>query len=171
MLAPAPTSASEAPAGGSGPLSKRTPGSANVPQSPTLASPSAGQRRKSRNLARSPEAAAPSPVLSPGSAQRLTAEQQVVLKAALRGESFFFTGGAGTGKSFLLHELLRRLPPATTFATATTGIAACAIGGVTIHHWAGIGDGEKPMAELARNASRRSGPQWHAARTLVVDEV
>jgi len=26
-------------------------------------------------------------------------EQQAVLKAALRGESFFFTGGAGTGKS------------------------------------------------------------------------
>jgi ATP-dependent DNA helicase PIF1 len=171
MLAPAPASTSQALAGDGGPLFKRTPGSANIPQSPTIASPAASQQRKSRNLARSPAGMAPSPVLSPGSAHRLSAEQQVVLKAALRGESFFFTGGAGTGKSFLLHELLRRLPAATTFATATTGIAACAIGGVTLHHWAGIGDGEKPMAELARNASRRSGPQWHAAKTLIVDEV
>jgi ATP-dependent DNA helicase PIF1 len=142
-----------------------------VPQSPTLASPAARQQRKSRNLARSPAGTPPSPALSPASVQRLSAEQQEVLKAALRGESFFFTGGAGTGKSFLLRELLRRLSAATTFATATTGNAACAIGGVTLHHWAGIGDGEKPMEELARNASRRSGPQWHAAKTLVVDEV
>ena len=48
----------------------------------------------------------------------------------LDGKSVFFTGGAGVGKSFLLKEILRRLPTASTFATATTGVAACAIGGV-----------------------------------------
>lgn len=99
------------------------------------------------------------PELSPASKDRLTPEQQKVrgagiwgtcitmtdrpcflmqsgtsarqvLLEVLDGKSVFFTGGAGTGKSFLLKEILRRLPAASTFATATTGIAACAIGGV-----------------------------------------
>ena len=64
-----------------------------------------------------------------------------MLRAALSGTSLFFTGGAGTGKSFLLREIIKRLPAATTFATASTGVAACHIGGVTLHYFAGIGGG------------------------------
>ena len=79
--------------------------------------------------------------------------------------------GAGVGKSFLLKYLLSKLPTATTFVTASTGIAACALGGVTIHHWAGIGGGERPIKELIEIARRKRGRQWRAATCLIIDEV
>ncbi|EOD36452.1 hypothetical protein EMIHUDRAFT_252361, partial [Emiliania huxleyi CCMP1516] len=97
------------------PLAKRTPAAANVAASPSLASPTVVSRRKARDLRPSPGSLPlrPSPVLSPSTRQALSEErqprsgprwrtvimqeQQAVLKAALRGESFFFTGGAGTG--------------------------------------------------------------------------
>ena len=40
---------------------------------------------------------------------RLSAEQRHVLEAALEGRSLFFTGRAGTGKSFLLREIIAQL--------------------------------------------------------------
>jgi ATP-dependent DNA helicase PIF1 len=94
-----------------------------------------------------------------------------VLRAVLEGHSVFFTGGAGVGKSFLLKQIVRRLPQRTTFVTASTGIAACAVGGVTIHHWAGVGSTERPVAEMTAQAMRTRGAQWRAAKTLVIDEV
>jgi hypothetical protein len=40
---------------------------------------------------------------------------------------------AGTGKSLLLKHILRALPAGTTFVTASTGLAASALGGTTIN--------------------------------------
>ena len=103
----------------------------------------------------------------------LTAQQQEVLRdVVLGGKSVFFTGGAGVGKSHLLRRIVARLDPRTTFVTASTGLAACAIGGVTVHHWAGIGGcAGRPLAEVVDAARRRRGLQWRAATTLVIDEV
>lgn len=67
-----------------------------------------------------------------------TAEQQEVIKAVRGGRSVFFTGSAGTGKTFLLKKLIGVLPPEGTFITASTGAAACHIGGTTLHAFAGI---------------------------------
>ena len=53
------------------------------------------------------------------------------------GHSVFFTGCAGTGKSLLLKHILRSLPKDTTFVTASTGLAASALGGTTINAFAG----------------------------------
>lgn len=59
---------------------------------------------------------------------RLNDEQNQVLKACLDGKNTFFTGSAGTGKSFLLRKIVSVLPPDGTIATASTGVAACLIG-------------------------------------------
>ncbi len=81
-----------------------------------------------------PSPAAPA-TASPADA--LSADQQLVYDTALSGENVFFTAPAGTGKSFLLKRLVIALREkhgeGAVFVTASTGIAACAVGGVTIH--------------------------------------
>ena len=66
---------------------------------------------------------------------KLTAAVCVCVCSA--GDSVFFTGCAGTGKSLLLKHILRALPCDTAFVTASTGMAASALGGTTINAFAG----------------------------------
>ena len=72
--------------------------------------------------------ACPGAVGAVAAARVLTGSQMHVLEAAREGRSFFFTGSAGTGKSLVLNEIVKTLPPALTAVTASTGAAACAIG-------------------------------------------
>lgn len=67
----------------------------------------------------------------------LSKEQREVLALVKTGASIFFTGSAGTGKTFLLKRIINALPPNSTFVTASTGIAATHIGGSTVHSFAG----------------------------------
>lgn len=160
------------------PMAPSTASSVNSPK-PTSRFPagnSAAATAPNRKMERpTVESTSPSASLSPTTARMLTSQQQEVLRSViLGGKSVFFTGGAGTGKSFLLKQIVARLDPRTTFVTASTGIAACAVGGTTIHHFAGIGGfslADKPVDELVRMAISRRGAQWRAAKTLVIDEV
>ena len=150
------------------PLGPMTPGRANEAGSPT---PGVKKGREP-NSSPSQRATPPGPPqLSPHAQASMTSEQQRVLLDVLSGHSVFFTGGAGVGKSHLLGEIVKRLPADTTHVTATTGIAACAVGGMTVHSWAGIGGGGGTVADLASQALRRRGLQWRAAKVLVIDEV
>ena len=111
----------------------------------------------------------------------LTPEQMKVVSAVMEGHSVFYTGGAGTGKSAVLKELRRALPSTTTVFTGTTGVAACAIGGITVHAFAGV-----PVASVRALQSRdmtvtsiveavrrrRDAVQrWKTIKTLVIDEI
>ena len=90
-------------------------------------------------------------------AAELSTGQRAVLQAVLRGKNVFFTGDAGTGKSHLLRaivaELRRARPAGSVFVTASTGIAAVSVGGITLHSFGGIGLGEESaQALLGRSA-------------------
>ncbi|CAG8688472.1 15016_t:CDS:1, partial [Dentiscutata heterogama] len=73
----------------------------------------------------------------------LTEEQKKVVDIVLKGESIFYTGSAGVGKSYLLRYLIKELklkyPEKYNVAvTASTSIAALNINGVTIHNYSNI---------------------------------
>ncbi|GMF36337.1 unnamed protein product [Phytophthora lilii] len=108
---------------------------------------------------------------------QLTVEQERVLKLVAQGKNVFFTGSAGTGKSFLLQHLLKHgcgHAMGRVFATATTGIAAYNIGGMTLHHFAGIDPrAHTSKQELLAQISRKKDAiaRWKLARVLVIDEI
>lgn len=57
--------------------------------------------------------------------------------------------------------------------TASTGLAACNIGGVTLHSFAGIGLGKEPAEDLVKKIRRnaKAKQRWMRTKVLVVDEV
>ncbi|KAK2583374.1 hypothetical protein KPH14_009365 [Odynerus spinipes] len=102
----------------------------------------------------------------------MTEEQSKILDAVLSGKNVFFTGSAGTGKSFLLKKIIAALPPDATMATASTGVAACHIGGITLHQFAGMGLGTGTLEKCFQLASRPSAASvWRKTKHLIIDEI
>jgi ATP-dependent DNA helicase PIF1 len=65
----------------------------------------------------------------------LSDQQKSVIESFEAGKNIFITGGAGSGKSYLLNFLKRNYGQFGLEVTASTGIAAVNIGGATIHSW------------------------------------
>lgn len=107
----------------------------------------------------------------------LSCQQRKVLLAIAAGKSVFLTGSAGTGKSYLLQEAVYTLKNMygsnSVFVTASTGLAACAIGGTTLHSFAGIGLGMGEKRELANkvSAKRDARKRWIECSALIIDEI
>lgn len=100
------------------------------------------------------------------------AEALAILKT---GANVFLTGEPGSGKTHLISEYLsyvraRGLEPAVT---ASTGIAATHLGGMTIHSWSGIGiKTHLTNDDLQRIASNKPiAKRIRRAHVLVIDEV
>lgn len=74
---------------------------------------------------------------------KLAPEQEEILKEILAGKNVFFTGSAGTGKTFLLRYAIKKLKEQTldgiVAVTASTGVAAEQIQGTTLHKFSGVG--------------------------------
>lgn len=66
---------------------------------------------------------------------QLSSKQSTFLASALQGQNIFLTGKAGTGKTFIVKELIKILTEQgrKVVAVAPTGVAANNIGGQTIH--------------------------------------
>lgn len=64
-----------------------------------------------------------------------TIEQQRFIDSALNGKNIFLTGKAGTGKTFIVKELIKKLKKEgkNVITVAPTGVAANNAGGATIH--------------------------------------
>ncbi|XP_011499920.1 PREDICTED: ATP-dependent DNA helicase PIF1 [Ceratosolen solmsi marchali] len=104
--------------------------------------------------------------------QETTEEQSRILQCVLSGKNIFFTGSAGTGKSFLLKKIVSALPPDVTMVTASTGVAACHIGGITLHQFAGIGLGMGTMERCKQIVSKSvAGTNWRKIKHLIIDEI
>lgn len=107
----------------------------------------------------------------------LNAQQCEAVQLAQQGISFFLTGGAGTGKTLTLGYVIRALKQqygaSSVFVTASTGIAACHVGGTTVHSFAGVGLASESAAELVQRVSRNrpARARWQSCRVLVIDEV
>jgi PIF1-like helicase len=56
--------------------------------------------------------------------------------------------------------------------TSTIGIAACNIGGVTIHSFAGIGLGIENAEDLASKVrkNKKANSRWMRTKVLIIDE-
>ncbi|MCK9356358.1 MAG: PIF1 family DEAD/DEAH box helicase [Dehalococcoidia bacterium] len=110
----------------------------------------------------------------------LTADQYHVYELAVEcSKSVFYTGQAGTGKSYLLRAIYAGLVHRhgrnrlLVALTASTGRAAVEIGGRTLHSWAGIelGDGSAERLVGRVRANSAAALRWRACETLVIDEI
>lgn len=101
--------------------------------------------------------------------------QSEALSILKTGSNVFLTGEPGSGKSHTINEYVaylraRGIEPAIT---ASTGIAATHIGGMTIHSWSGIGIrpklGKDDLHAIA--SSRHIAKRVRCAKVLIIDEV
>eukprot|EP01138_Halocafeteria_seosinensis_P013230 gb/GECG01013512.1/.p1 GENE.gb/GECG01013512.1/~~gb/GECG01013512.1/.p1 ORF type:complete len:499 (+),score=33.81 gb/GECG01013512.1/:1-1497(+) len=103
----------------------------------------------------------------------LSKDQEAVLSMVKAGRSVFFTGSAGSGKSRLLQKIRAVLNSSTVAYTAPTGIAACDIGGVTVHSFAGLTLQPGTIEQKAQTCASKSHvvSKWTRIKTLVIDEI
>ncbi|KAI0258573.1 PIF1-like helicase-domain-containing protein [Gloeopeniophorella convolvens] len=110
----------------------------------------------------------------------LSDEQMQVLRMVVdEGKNVFFTGSAGTGKSLLLKAIIAALrkkhakKPEVVSVTASTGMAASNIGGMTLHSWGAIAptvDNVDKLISYIRTA-RPALLRWKTTQVLIIDEV
>eukprot|EP00898_Chlorokybus_atmophyticus_P009230 jgi/Chlat1/937/Chrsp108S01371 len=126
----------------------------------------------------------------------LSDEQMHVLELVQQGENVFFTGAAGTGKSFLLNYIIKyfksmytgrhtQAPGNHRFGrkrhvcacfqckvaiTAATGIAATHIGGTTLHAQAGCGIPRR-LDSFQKMWNRDVRMRWKQLAVLIIDEI
>ena len=103
----------------------------------------------------------------------LSESQNIAVNNILEGKNVFITGSAGTGKSYLLNYLKHKID--SIYLTATTGIAAVNIGGITLHSWAGLGIEDIPVEKIAQNILSVKGSNTRKrllkTKVLAVDEI
>jgi len=107
--------------------------------------------------------------------KNLTTLQKKFFKEFFSGRNIFLTGPAGTGKSYTVNLLFKYLDLNGIFygKTATTGVAALNIGGVTLHSWSGMGIGEENGMDLLDKVSenKKAVNRIKNAKVLVIDEI
>ncbi|MBK0062098.1 MULTISPECIES: AAA family ATPase [unclassified Acinetobacter] len=102
-------------------------------------------------------------------------KQETALKLLKAGENVFLTGSAGAGKTYTLNQYInylkaRKVPVAVT---ASTGIAATHMNGMTIHTWAGIGIKDHLSEDDLKRMKERKYLKEHLenAQVLIIDEI
>lgn len=103
----------------------------------------------------------------------MTQEQAFLIMKT--GVNIYLTGSAGSGKTYLLNKYIAYLQSHNipVAVTASTGIAATHMNGMTIHSWSGIGIrnflDEKGFQQL--EDKKYLWKRFEKARVLIIDEV
>lgn len=101
--------------------------------------------------------------------------QAQALSIIKMGKNVYLTGAAGSGKTHTLHAYIAYLKKKNieVAVTASTGIAATHLGGMTIHSWSGLGvrdhlsEWDIDALESRQNLWRR----YQATKVLIIDEI
>jgi len=101
--------------------------------------------------------------------------QKEALKLLKLGKNVFLTGPAGSGKTYVLNEYIQFLKEhgVEVAVTASTGIAATHLKGITIHSWSGIGIKDK-LSEYDLDNMEQKAYLWkrfEKTKVLVIDEI
>lgn len=101
--------------------------------------------------------------------------QSQALQILKTGANVFLTGQPGSGKTFTINQYVKYLTDHGIYPaiTASTGIAATHIGGVTIHSWSGIGIAQEMTDDEIYQLIDKP---WHRekfspAKVLIIDEI
>lgn len=101
--------------------------------------------------------------------------QEQTLNIMKTGVNIYLTGSAGSGKTYLLNHYIEYLQKhdIQVAVTASTGIAATHMNGMTIHSWSGIGIknnlDEKDLQSLEEK--KYLWARFEKARVLIIDEI
>lgn len=100
-------------------------------------------------------------------------DQALALEILLAGENALLSGPAGSGKTYVLNEFIRRArgQGKHVSVTATTGLAATHLNGSTIHAWSGIGIHDQLPPKFHENLHKGRRDTIAKTDVLIIDEI
>ncbi|STY99368.1 conjugal transfer relaxase TraA [Moraxella lacunata] len=102
-------------------------------------------------------------------------KQSTALDILKTGQNVFLTGQAGAGKTYVLNQYIHylRVRGISAAITASTGIAATHMNGMTIHAWSGMGIKDSFTDEDFKRLRYRQAvtDRLRDAKVLIIDEI
>lgn len=105
--------------------------------------------------------------------EEFTDKHMKIIKYVDEGHNVFFTGKAGTGKSYLTRWLIKKLEDEgkNVLICAPTGIASINVGGYTAHSLFGFRSGIMPFKKNYNIFKNYKADLWADVDVLIIDEI